>query len=430
MTTPLALVVAEARRRADDLDLDLDDTTRHDVLGRLVAEVVDQWNAEHRLGRRPVALDGDHVDRVVRNLVGYGPLGPLLEDDDVWEIMVNAPDALFVRRHQGPDGPHDDAFHDDDHVRRVLARILDEVPGAPRRLDPTLGLQDAQLPDGSRLHIVHRDLSRGGHTMVNIRRFTGVAYRRLDDLIDRGTLDRATAELLAALVRAGRTLIVSGRPGAGKTTLLSCCLAELDPRARVVIAEEVVEAQVPLANVAGMQTRGPRPDRPAVDLRDLASAFLRMAPEIAVVGEVRDREALPFLLALSSGVQGATTIHAASARGALTRLRFVCQLSERARDLGPEALTALVADTVDVVVHCERGPDGPRVAEVVAVEDPVADTATGRFTTTPLLTRPGPDSPLERSGPVPTRLGRRCAERGVDLAAVLDPADRTRVNGP
>lgn len=427
MTTPLAVIEAEARRRADDLALDLDDASRRDALGRLVTELVDQWNTEHRAGRRPVALDGDHVDRVVRNLVGYGPLGPLLEDDDVWEIMVNAPDALFVRRHQGPDGPHDDAFHDDDHVRRVLARILDDVPGAPRRLDPTLGLQDAQLPDGSRLHIVHRDLSRGGHTMVNIRRFTGVAFRRLTDLVDRGTLDGRTAELLAAVVRGGRTVLVSGRPGAGKTTLLSCCLAELDPRARVVIAEEVAEAEVPLANVAGMQTRGARPDRPAIDLRDLASAFLRMAPDVAVVGEVRDREALPLLLALSSGVQGATTIHAGSARGALTRLRFVCQLSERARDLGPDALTALVADTVDVVVHCERRPDGPRVAEVVAVEDPVADTATGRFTTTPLLTRPTPEAPLEHRGPVPARLDRRCADRGVDLAAVLAATGADRV---
>ena len=141
---------------------------------------------------------------------------------------------------------------------------------------------------------------------------------------------------------AGVSIVVSGRPGAGKTTLLSCCLAELDPHCRVVVAEEVFEAEVPVANVAGMQTRGPRPDRPEIDLRRLVAAFLRMAPDVAVVGEVRDREALPLLLTLSSGVTGYTTVHAGSAAQALTRLRFICQLADEATNLGPGVLTALV----------------------------------------------------------------------------------------
>ena len=111
--------------------------------------------------------------------------------------------------------------------------------------------------------------------------------------------------------------------------MLSCCAAELDPSLRVVVAEEVFEADVPLPNVASMQTAPPRPDRPAVDLRRLVAGFLRMAPDVAIVGEVRDREALPLLLTLSSGVKGFTTIHAGSARQALTRLRFICQLAGR-----------------------------------------------------------------------------------------------------
>ncbi|HEY5699016.1 MAG TPA: ATPase, T2SS/T4P/T4SS family, partial [Acidimicrobiales bacterium] len=245
-SSPLADIERLAQERADGLALDLSRPDGPAHLQRLVVEAVDTWNAEHRDGRRPVPLDDDVVERALRNLVGYGPLGPLLADDDVWEIMINAPDALFVRRHRGPDGPHDDVFHDDDHVLRVLSRILDDATGAHRKLDPTLGLQDAQLEDGARLHIVHRDLSRGGHTMVNIRRFTGLAYRRLADLVATGMLDQATASLLAVFVESGASAVVSGRPGAGKTTLLSCCLAELDPRSRVVIAEEVFEADVPL----------------------------------------------------------------------------------------------------------------------------------------------------------------------------------------
>jgi pilus assembly protein CpaF len=421
MTTtrsPLADIERMAQERADGLALDLSQPDGTAQLQRLVVEAVATWNTDHRDGRRTVPLDDAVVDRALRNLVGYGPLGPLLADDDVWEIMVNAPDALFVKRHRGADGPHDDVFHDDDHVLRVLTRILDDATGAHRKLDPTLGLQDAQLEDGARLHIVHRDLSRGGHTMVNIRKFTGVTYRRLADLVATGMLDRATADLLAVLVEAGTSTVVSGRPGAGKTTLLSCCVAELDPRCRVVVAEEVFEADVPLANVASMQTRGPRPDRPEIGLRRLVAAFLRMAPDVAVVGEVRDREALPLLLTLSSGVTGYTTVHAGSATQALTRLRFICQLADEATNLGPGILTTLVTEAVDLVVHCHRGPDGPRVTEVVAVEDAVTGES-GRFTTTPMLVRPRLDRPLQWAGLVPDRLAGRLASQGVDLGRLL-----------
>ena len=152
-------------------------------------------------------------------------------------------------------------------------------------------------------------------------------------------------------MRARASVVFAGAPGAGKTTLLSCCLAELDPSLRVVVAEEVFEADIALANVAQMQTRPARADRPEVDLRRLVAGFLRMAPDVAVVGEVRDREALPFLLALSSGVTGYTTIHAGSAPQALGRLRFLSQLSEAGGHLPFSALSSLVSDAIDVVVH-------------------------------------------------------------------------------
>src|SRR5437868_11584726 len=182
-------------------------------------------------------------------------------------------------------------------------------------------------------------------------------------------LDRGVAAFLRACIRARLSIVFAGAPGSGKTTLLSCCAAELDPALRVVIAEEVFETDVPLPNVAHMQTRPARPDRREVDLRRLVAGFLRMAPDVAIVGEVRDREALPLLLTLSSGVKGFTTIHAGSARQALTRLRFICQLADTSSEIPMSALNSLVTEAVDIVVHCARRGDTPVVTEVLAVEE-------------------------------------------------------------
>jgi pilus assembly protein CpaF len=211
----------------------------------------------------------------------------------VWEIMVNAPSAIFVKRHVGPSGYHDEVFHDDEHVVRTLTKLLDDASTAHRKLDPADGLQDAQLDDGARVHIVHGDVARGGHVLVNIRKFTAIPFRSLDELVDRRMLTNQVAGFLRACVRARLSIVFAGQPGSGKTTLLSCTAAELDPALRVVVAEEVFEADVPVPNVAQMQTRAARSDRPAVDLRRLVAGFLRMAPDVAIVGEVRDREALP-----------------------------------------------------------------------------------------------------------------------------------------
>ncbi len=383
-----------------------------------------EWSVDHKRGVRAYDLadPAQVVERAHRNLAGYGPLQPLLDDDDVWEIMVNAPDSIFVRRHRGQSGYHDEVFHDDDHVIRILTKILDDASGAHRKLDATEGLQDAQLDTGARMHIVHGDISRGGHVMVNIRKFTGVVFSTLDELVDHDMLPAEVAAFLRACVAARTSIVFAGAPGSGKTTMLSCCAAELDPSLRVVLAEEVFEADVPLANVASMQTRAGRPDRPAVDLRRLVSGFLRMAPDIAIVGEVRDREALPLLLTLSSGVKGFTTIHSGSARQALTRLRFVCQLSDN--DLPLSALNTLVSETVDLVVHCARTVDGPRVTEVVAVEDLAAGAEASQFTITELFRRSGPGMPLAWTGNLPSRIERPLAEAGYDLRDLLAAVTR------
>ena len=415
--SPLVEVEHAVQQRAKDMAVDMHDAAGRDRLRALIDDEVQRWADDFERGRRPVPLaDPEGVaERAWRNLAGYGPLEPLLADDDVWEIMINGPDAVFVKRHRGLSGYHDEVFHDDEHVLRVLTKVLDDASQSHRKLDPAEGLQDAQLDSGARLHIVHGDVGHGGHVIVNVRKFTGVPYRRLEELVERDTLDLTVAAFLRACVAARLSIVFAGAPGSGKTTLLCCCTAELDPSLRVVIAEEVFEADVALPNVAHMQTRPERADRREVDLRRLVAGFLRMAPDVAIVGEVRDREALPLLLTLSSGVKGYTTIHAGSARQALSRLRFICQLAEGGRQLPMSALNSLVTEAVDIVVHSARTPDGVRVTEVVAVEDQQGGVDATAFTVTELFRREVPDGPLVWTGNLPVRAARPLELAGYDL---------------
>lgn len=421
--TPLVEIELRVLERAKDLQLDLSTAEGAAGLRALIEDQILSWNTDHKRGLRPFELvDAPAlVERAYRNLAGYGPLTELLADADVWEIMINAPDAIFVKRHSGPSGYHEQAFHDDEHVIRTLTKLLDDSSTSHRKLDPSEGLQDAQLDDGARLHIVHQDVARGGHLMVNIRKFTGVAFTELRQLVDRSMISPAVAAFLSAAVQSGLSIVFSGAPGSGKTTMLSCCAAEIDPAKRVVIAEEVFEADVPVANVASMQTRAARIDRDPVDLRRLVAGFLRMAPDVAIVGEVRDREALPLLLTLSSGVTGFTTIHAGSARQALTRLRFVCQLAETGNELPMSALNALVSEAIDLVVHCVRTEWGPRVTEIVAVEDLQTAEGATQFTTTELFARDRHDQPLRWTGQLPVRMLRTLEEHGHDIRRLLEP---------
>ena len=420
--SPLAEIEGRVQASAKDLALDLRTESDHAVLRRLIDGEITDWRSEFRRGLRSHDLSSPEVvaDRVLRNLAGYGPLDPLLEDDDVWEVMVNAPDSIFVKRHLGVSGYHHEAFHDDEHVLRILTKIVDDAGGSHRKLDPSEGLQDAQLDNGARMHIVHGDVGRDGHVLVNIRKFTGIAIRCLDELVERDMLDAIPAQFLRAAVAARQSIVFAGPPGSGKTTMLSCCAAELDPSLRVVVAEEVFEADLPLPNVASMQTRPARADRSAVDLRRLVSGFLRMAPDVAIVGEVRDREALPLLLTLSSGVKGFTTIHAGSARQALTRLRFVCQLADTSSELPMAALNSLVSEAVDLVVHCDRRRGRPRVTEIVAVEDLQTGPEGTAFTVTELFSRDRWDTPLRWTGQLPLRCRRAFEDAGFDLRGMLD----------
>lgn len=421
--SPLVEIERAVQARAKDSALDMGSPGGLETLRDLIADEVAKWSVDYARGGRPFDLadPATVAERAFRNLAQYGPLTTLLDDDDVWEVMINAPDSIFVRRHRGQSGYHHEGFHDDDHVVRTLTKLLDDSATSHRKLDPAEGLQDAQLDDGARLHIVHGDIGRDGHVLVNIRRFTGVAFRSLAELVERDMLDRHVAEFLRAAVRARLSIVFAGTPGSGKTTLLSCCAAELDPSLRVVVAEEVFEVDVPLPNVASMQTRPARRDRAEVDLRRLVAGFLRMAPDVAIVGEVRDREALPLLLTLSSGVKGYTTIHAGSARQALTRLRFICQLADTSSELPLSALNALVTEAVDVVVHCARNNGRVQVMEVAAVEDHHGGPDATSFTLSELFRRERPEAPLRWTGELPVRARRSLDLAGYDVRRLLDP---------
>jgi pilus assembly protein CpaF len=424
--SPLVEIEQRVLRRAKEETLDLGAGDAAARLRQFIADEVARWSLDFKHGLRPFDLPSPElvIERAERNLLGYGPLEPLLDDDDVWEIMINAPDQIFVKRHRGVSGYHDEAFHDDEHVTRTLTKILDDASQSHRKLDPSEGLQDAQLDSGARLHIVHRDVGRGSHMIVNVRKFTGVAFRSLDELVERGMMPPQVGGFLRAAARANLSTVFAGPPGSGKTTLLSCCTAELDPSLRVVTAEEVFEVDVPLPNVASMQTRAARPDRPEIDLRRLVAGFLRMAPDVAIVGEVRDREALPLLLTLSSGVKGFTTIHAGSARQALSRLRFICQLADTRSELPMMALNSLVTEAIDVVVHSSRVDGVPQVNEVIAVEDQQTGEGASTFTVTELFRRERPDAPLTWTGAVPVRCARPLAAAGYDVRDLLDTGSR------
>jgi pilus assembly protein CpaF len=340
---------------------------------RLVEEVVADYDERSLDGRLPTMADrGEAIRMVMDAVAGFGPLQRFLDDPAVEEIWINEPGRVFVARNGRSELTT--TILTSETVRDLVERML---KSSGRRVDLSTPFVDATLPDGSRLHVVIPDITRK-HLAVNIRKFV-VRAAHLDELVGLGTLSSAAARFLDGAVVSGLNVLVAGGTQAGKTTLLNCLAAAIPAQERVITAEEVFELRLPLPDVVAMQTRQPSLEGTGeVRLRRLVKEALRMRPSRIIVGEVRQEECLDLLIALNSGVPGMATLHANSAREAITKM---CTLPLLA---GENVTTAFVVPTVaaciDLVVHVRADPDGVRrIHEIVAVpgraENGVIETA-------------------------------------------------------
>lgn len=390
----------------------IDPARDHAEMRQLVLDAVQEYDERSLHGGLPVLGDpGDAVRSILSVVAGYGPLQRYFDDPEVEEIWINQPSRVFVAR--GGAAELTPTILSADDVRDLVERML---KSSGRRVDLSSPFVDATLPDGSRLHVVIPDISRE-HWQVNIRKFV-VKADHLDDLVHLGTLTKQAATFLEAAVASGLNILVAGGTQAGKTTLLNCLSAAIPPRDRVVTCEEVFELRIPLRDVAAMQCRQPSLEGTGeVPLRRLVKEALRMRPSRIIVGEVRQEESLDLLIALNSGVPGMCTVHANSAREAVTKM---CTLPLLAGDnVSSRFVVPTVAASVDIVIHVALERDGSRrVREIVAVpgraEGDVIEVADL------FVTRAGR---LERADGFPPH--REAFERaGYDLAALLAQGPR------
>jgi len=307
--------------------------------------------------------------RVMEELLGYGPLEGFLRDDSVTEIMVNAPDLVYVER-RGKLEETAARFVDDSHVVRVIERILQPLG---RRVDARWPMVDARLPDGSRVNVVVPPCAIHGPTLT-IRKFSSKCLS-IEDLIGLGSVSPEIAEFLRACVLSRLNIIVSGGTGSGKTTLLNLLSSYIPADERIVTIEDSAELQLHQRHVVTLETKPADPDGTGrVTIRDLVINALRMRPDRIVVGECRGGEALDILQAINTGHDGSlTTLHSNSPRDALARLETMVLMA--GMELPLRVVREQVASAVDLIIQQARLRDGSRkiisVTEVQGMEGDV-----------------------------------------------------------
>lgn len=356
-----AVVTIESEVRELIRRTGVDPVSEPGKVNELVRDAVQDYDERSIHGGLPLVGNIEQAVKAVMDAVaGFGPLQQYFDDPTVEEIWINAPSQVFVAR--GGVAELTSTILTADGVRDLVEKML---KSSGRRVDLSSPFVDAMLPDGSRLHVVIPDIARA-HWHVNIRKFV-VRANHLDDLVRLGTLTPQAARFLEAAVASGLNVLVAGGTQAGKTTLLNCLAAAIPPRDRVITCEEVFELKIPLRDVAAMQCRQASLEGTGeVPLRRLVKEALRMRPSRIIVGEVRQAESLDLLIALNSGIPGMATIHANSAREAVTKM---CTLPLLAgENVGSRFVVPTVAGSIDLVVHAVLERDGTRrVREICAV---------------------------------------------------------------
>lgn len=308
------------------------------------------------------------IEDVQNEIVGFGPLEPLLKDPTVDDIIVNGPANIYVERH-GELQPVQTRFRDTAHLMNVIQRIVSPIG---RRVDEGTPYVDGRLPDGSRVNVIIPPVALDG-PILSIRKFKQIPLTG-EDLVRSATLTSDTLKYLSGAVRGKRNILICGGTGSGKTTLLNVLSSYIGVKERLVTIEDAAELQLQQSHVVRLETRPGSPDGATeVTARDLLRNVLRMRPDRIILGEVRSSEAIEMLQAMGTGHDGSmATLHANGPRDALERLEMLIGLHGFSADL--QAVRRFVAGTVNIVVHTARQSDGKRrvdsVCEVVGMEGP------------------------------------------------------------
>ncbi|KUO55393.1 MAG: type II secretion system protein E [Sphingomonadales bacterium BRH_c3] len=306
------------------------------------------------------------VDEVMDELLGLGPLEPLLKDETVTDVLVNGSQIVFVER-SGVLERAPTRFQDEKHLMRIIQKIVSAVG---RRIDESSPFVDARLRDGSRVNAIIAPLALDG-SLLSIRKFAKIPIS-MKKLIDLESVPQAMAEVLAAIVRSRRNVLISGGTGSGKTTMLNALSSFIDERERIVTIEDSAELQLQQIHVARLETRPPNIEgRGEVSQRDLVKNALRMRPDRIIVGEVRAGEAFDMLQAMNTGHDGSmTTVHANNPRDSLSRLEQMVLMS--GIDMPQRAVRAQIASAINVVLQVSRLSDGRRkvtsLSEITGME--------------------------------------------------------------
>ena len=366
-----ALKVRIHQRLIDILNLSLLEKTPRDTLRQEIRGAVGALLADEKRVLSFAQLD-QLIDDVLDELLGLGPLEPLLKDDTVSDILINTASKVYVERH-GRIEKTDVKFQDSRHLIRVINKIVSAVG---RRVDESQPMVDARLADGSRFNAIIPPLAVDG-PLVSIRKFSRKPIT-MQQLIAFGSLSQEMAETLIAAVAARRNILISGGTGSGKTTLLNALSSFIGSTERIVTIEDSAELQLQQDHVGRLETRPPNIEgRGEITQRDLVRNALRMRPDRIIVGEVRAGEAFDMLQAMNTGHDGSmTTVHANTPRDALSRIEQMIGMA--GLDISPTSIRQQISTAINVVIQIERMDDGRRrvvsIQEVVGMEEMTIST--------------------------------------------------------